>query len=1328
MSLTPPERQGQDPESPAREQRDGRIVTFYSYKGGTGRTMALANSAWILAANGHRVLAVDWDLEAPGLYRFFTPFLEQAALDASTGVIDLIHDYREETLEHEEYDAERLRDAARVLPHVLSLNWAGFPGEGCLDFLPAGQAHSDYGATVANINWDDFYARRHGAEFFKALRADMRRQYDYILIDSRTGLSDIQEICTVELPDDLVICFTLSNQSIEGASEIARKITERHYNRGIRILPVPMRIDDGEKGKADAGRALARKRFSGLPQGLSESARDHHWDSVEIPYQPYYAYEEILAPFGDKPGSPTSMLSAVERLVSSVTEERVTSLPPMDEDVRLHYTDLFTRPRPTAREDIILSYASEDRMWAEWIEWVLTRAGLRVVSRELGSLQRLDSDRVRDAVTRTVAVWSQAYAKATQSRLARELLVGERTEDQPDLITVRVGDARSGPSFGSNNVVELLRLEEDAARVVLLRAVGLPDTALMDPVPGEGPRFPGRRPAIWNLRLRNPSFTGRAAVLDLLRDQLRGQQRDRRSTVVLPTPQTLYGLGGVGKTQVALEYAHRFMADYDLVWWIEAEQPEQVAVSLTDLGRRLDLRVGENANENAELVKETLRLGMHPKAKRWLLIFDNADDPSQIVQFFPGGPGDVLVTSRNQAWVSHAEALEVDVFRREESIEHLCRRAPALSPQDAALVAEAVGDLPLAVEIASAWLETTGVPVSDYVDQLHNEAVKALAVTKPVDYPTTFGATWNVSIARLREQMPAAVRLLQLCAFLSADSIAISIFYSDQMMTSLLPYDDELRDKNMMGRVIRAIGRYGLARVDNSNRTFQVHRMVQAVIRAELTLEQEDELVHDVHRILVGARPDFGDTDDPENWPLFELIWPHLTPSNAENCDEADTRQLLIDRVRYLWKRGDLDRAETLGRRLDSNWTDKLGQDDRQTLQLRFQLASVLRSKGLAQECLELDQDTLSRQSRVLRSDHPLTLQTAGNLAADLRVLGRFPEALRRDQETYAKMKEELGEEDPRTLNIANNLAVDYRFNGDYEAARILDEEVYSLRTAVLGVTHPYTLSSKAALAEDERSLGNYARSISLLSEFREEYSVPVPDLASLRYAKSLALSLRRAGQQSEARRLTMDTYNRYLERYSADVPDALSCALNLAAEYSAAGDKELARDTAQEVYRSYRERLGAEHPFTLICANNLTIYLRDIGQPAQKTEAVDLGERTLDRLTTKLGLEHPYTLCAMLNLANSHGDNGDLVRAEELGRAALEGLVLRYGPKHPDALVCQSNLAITMRDRSREPEAQDLRTRAIDQLVLQFGESHPTVYNARAWRRMGRDLELVPA
>lgn len=305
------------------ERRDGRIVTFYSYKGGTGRTMALANTAWILAANGKRVLAVDWDLEAPGLHRFFHPFLDPSTLRATTGVIDLITEYAWAATSPVERSDDWHRDYARIQPHAVSLTpenlgWE-FPEGGTLDFVSAGKQNREYSATVSTFDWDNFYDRLGGGHFFDALRDDMKANYDYVLIDSRTGLSDIADICTVHLPDILVDCFTLSDQSIDGAAAVARQIDERYGGRGIKIFPVPMRIDEGEKEKADAGRALARLKFDRFPGGLNGDELTAYWGAVEIPYRPYYAYEETLATFGDEAGLSNSLLSAFERVTTYVT-------------------------------------------------------------------------------------------------------------------------------------------------------------------------------------------------------------------------------------------------------------------------------------------------------------------------------------------------------------------------------------------------------------------------------------------------------------------------------------------------------------------------------------------------------------------------------------------------------------------------------------------------------------------------------------------------------------------------------------------------------------------------------------------------------------------------------------------------------------------------------------------------------------------------------------------------------------------------------------------------------------------------------------------------
>ncbi len=1326
---------------PADEDRQGRIITFYSYKGGTGRTMALANTAWILAANGFRVLTVDWDLEAPGLAKFFHPFLDAAELDAAPGVMTLINDYREEALRETELHADPLSeperyqqelhdighhpgwhlDFAKVAGHALPLSWGGFPPGGSIDFLAAGRQDRDYSGTLGSLDWDLFYERFDGGQFFDALRDDMRKRYDYVLIDSRTGLSDTAEICTVQMPDDLVVCFTLSDQSIDGASRIAQHIADRYRDRGIRILPVPMRIDDFEKDKADAGRSLARIRFDGLPSGFSDEQLVHYWGSVEIPYRPFYAYEEILATFGDKPGTPTTMLSACERLTDMVTQGRVSSLPLMDEEIRLRYIEAFTRRRPAVPADIYLSYVPEDRMWADWIEHVLTASGFRVLPRDVGagSDTRAETERSVDAAFRTVAVLSPAYLRSPQARALWESVVGsDPSGTRRQLIPVRVGSTSLTAPFSSRNPVDLVNLKEPQARLALVKALGREEVPVLDQ--SSGPRFPGTQPAIWNVPPRNTYFTGRAEVLERLRNQL-----DGRTTAVLPVPQTLYGLGGVGKTQVAQEYAHRFMADYDLVWWVAAEQEEEIQGQLAELARKLGRATNEPVALAADLALEALRRG--DQAKRWLLIFDNADEPAEIRRYFPGGSGHILVTSRNQAWSTHAEALTMDVFTRGESIDHLTRRTDgALSRHDADAVAEAVGDLPLAVEVAGAWLKATGTPVGDYIAALQSEAARVLELGRPVGYPMTVGATWRVSIARLREQSPAAARMLQLCAYFAPEPISMNLFYSDQMIRALVPYDPGLSDKFLLGRVIQAIGRYALAKVDAGANSIQVHRLVQEVIRSEMTAEEQEETVHEVHRILIGARPVVGDTDEPANWPIFEEIWPHLSPSRAHDCDESDTRQLMIDRVRYLWKRGEFAQARRMGHLLDEAWTAKLGEDDRQTLLLRFQLANVMRSQGQYAAAMELDESTLERQKRVLGEQHPYTLMTAGSLGADRRALGDFSKALELDRETLERFREQFGEDNPRTLSCANNLAIDYRLVGDSRAAQELDQDTLDRRTQVLGPKHPYTLSSKSNLARDLREAGDYERSVTLHQEVVEAYAevldIDVPEI--LRNAKSLAVSLRKAGRQAEARRLTKETYERYLERYGENAPDTLACALNLAADYSAGGDKDAARDLARQVYVGHQQLFGEQHPFTLACANNLVIYLRGSGSVQ---EAVELGLETVGTLTRVLGADHPFTLNSMINLANAHGDLGHFAEAERLEQAAYRGLCDRYSPRHPDAVACQANLAITLRGAGRGNQGAELRARAVAEFIRLLGEEHPNTISARGWKRINRDLEPQP-
>jgi hypothetical protein len=206
-----------------------------------------------------------------------------------------------------------------------------------LDFVPAGQQDAAYATRVNSFSWETFYDKLGGGAFLEAMKKIIRDQYDYILIDSRTGVSDTSGICTVQMPDTVVVCFTLNNQSIKGASSVARSIvaqrTDSTGKSRVRILPVATRVDTFEKRKLDRRRAFAKTAFGSFLEHLPPS----YWNDIEIPYWSFYAYEECLAAFGDEPGAPNSLLKSFEGIASHVSNGEVRELlpPPIEERERV---------------------------------------------------------------------------------------------------------------------------------------------------------------------------------------------------------------------------------------------------------------------------------------------------------------------------------------------------------------------------------------------------------------------------------------------------------------------------------------------------------------------------------------------------------------------------------------------------------------------------------------------------------------------------------------------------------------------------------------------------------------------------------------------------------------------------------------------------------------------------------------------------------------------------------------------------------------------------------------------------------------------------------
>jgi len=336
----------------------GRVITFYSYKGGTGRSMALANVAWLLAMNGERVLVVDWDLEAPGIHRYFHPLLEDRELLETEGLLDFVEKLSTRAamsanpLNEEEID---IIEYVTILkwPANSPVSWEKFGSNAGIDLLVAGRQGPLYGKRLNAFSFVDLYEKLGGRRMLRIAREQMRSLYDYVLIDSRTGVSDTSGICTVEMPDTLVVCFTLNDQSIIGASGVANDVLEQRKAllkspplplvRGaspileppFRIFPVPTRVEiGGEQGKLQIALDLARKRFAPfLVDHIPREAWSKYWGGVQMAYFPFYAFEEIPAVFGDPPHQQISLLASIKQIARVLSGSESLDLPALaDED------------------------------------------------------------------------------------------------------------------------------------------------------------------------------------------------------------------------------------------------------------------------------------------------------------------------------------------------------------------------------------------------------------------------------------------------------------------------------------------------------------------------------------------------------------------------------------------------------------------------------------------------------------------------------------------------------------------------------------------------------------------------------------------------------------------------------------------------------------------------------------------------------------------------------------------------------------------------------------------------------------------------------------
>jgi tetratricopeptide (TPR) repeat protein len=546
------------------------------------------------------------------------------------------------------------------------------------------------------------------------------------------------------------------------------------------------------------------------------------------------------------------------------------------------------------KRDFFVSYNKADQAWAEWVGWQLEEVGHPVIIQAWdfrpGHNFVLEMDRAAQTAERTILVLSpNSLASPFVRSEWASAFARDPTGEKRLLVPVRVVACDPQGLLGPINYIDLVDCEEEKAVEKLLNGLkprGKPLAPPSFPRPApistevrtvEKPaRFPGALPPIWNVpHLRNPHFTGRTELLETL----------HRTLTEGPTALTaLSGMGGIGKTQMALEYAYRHHTEFDLVWWLRAENKAILLTDYAALARALKLSEAEEQKleDVAQAVRRTLEEGA-----RWLLVLDNAHNEDDLRDLLPrGGGGRVLITSRNPSW-DRATPLEVPLLVRASSVAFLLKRTGQSDETTAAALAAKLGDLPLALEQAAAFMVRRDMLVADYLTTFCARHEKLWKREKaPPDYPDTVRTTWSLSVARLKKEEPAAVDLLNLCAFLAPEAIPRWLF-AEHHKALRRRLSEAAADSVRWGDLVEALRSYSLLGVVDGTITF--HCLVQVVTQDGLGKRAASEAKAAV-RLVDAALPDPtqagaaiqlvdvvppGLTKKYINWPRIEMLLPH---------------------------------------------------------------------------------------------------------------------------------------------------------------------------------------------------------------------------------------------------------------------------------------------------------------------------------------------------------------------------------------------------------------------------------------------------------------------
>ena len=887
-------------------------------------------------------------------------------------------------------------------------------------------------------------------------------------------------------------------------------------------------------------------------------------------------------------------------------------------------------------KDFFISYNSADKGWAEWIAWQLEEVGYTTILQAWdfrpGHNFVLQMDRASQEAERIIIVLSHDFLSS--SFTPPEWAVFFKKDPKSDkglIVPVRVRKCELGGLLSTISRIDLIGLEEEAAKQILLDGINFKRAKPTTPpgFPGsrsvaEKPRFPGSLPPVWNVPFnRNPNFTGRRSLLIDLHDALNSGQ-------YAALTQAITGLGGVGKTQLALEYVYSYIDDYEIVWWVRSEELSTLASDYFNLAGALNLPESRLADQTIVVGAVRRKLG---QLKSWLLIFDNATKPENIDAYLPqSGGGHVIITSRNQDWDVLAREMPIRVFEEDEAVEFIIKRTGEEDTDSAKELAKELDNLPLALEQACAYIKTRNKSIAGYLELLRQRKTELLKF--PIsrkDYDYTVATTWEISFQQVQEESEAGAEMLNLCAFLAPEKIPRSLI-SGGAEHLPEPLASAVADELRFDDALAAPKRYSLLTV--ADEALSVHRLVQAVTRDRLSDEVRKIWADAAVRLVKGAFP--YNSNDIRTWSECLLLLPHALAAagHAEvlRAEPKATQQLLNRAGVYLMGRAEFGEAKALYKRALHIAENIFGQEHDAVATISNNLGLVLQDMGDLESAKECYERALTIGEKVYGSDHPkvdiyvnnlgLVLQDMGDLdsakkcyeraltigekaygsdhpqvAIYISNLGRVQRAhgnFEGAKETFKKAlkigKTAYGFDHPQVAIYVNNLGEVLQAQGDFEGAKKCFERALKIGEMAYGPEHPkiaVDFNNLASVLNDMQDLDNAKRYIKRALEIGENvHGTDHPQLAI--YFNTFGMVLRNQRDLVGAKKCFERALKIGEMAYGPDHTQVAIYVNNLGIVLQEMGDLDGAMKCFERAFQIFRKKLGDHHPNTVKVRNNL--------------------------------------------------------------------------------------------------------------------------------------------